>query len=475
MKKTTRIIWTAAILFVGIFASCKKKTTDETTTISTPPLQIGQTISSTTLGTQGSATPTAIKGTMKANTTYNVVGDIVINPLDTLYLQSGVTVCVQNTSTIIVRGVLISMGTQAAPNSFTACGVNKVNTIAQGESPTTDPAWNGGAGWWCGIECDTSCTLLCVKWTHIEFAGAVFPRTLPFVGGTQAGTAYSILFQTPQGDFIMEDSWIYGSIDDAVRIQCDRVSLMRNTFEKCSYTTGDVLNAKSGTVGDMAYNLFLGSATNGTKASNKGPQPVECNINMYNNTYINGGYRQVGQAGRSGAVNYEQGAEGKAYNNLLVNCRIGPRIVNNPLADTANCFMGNNYNYCDSVAQADQIFPVGYITKANANIVPTAAACGYVFNAAGAAAYDASSVVGKNNPMFVNFPLPEVGISHLYDISYVGSFNFKLQAGSPALGKGYTGFSALNVTKAKSPFAAIITQPGKDIGCYQSDGSGNQH
>jgi hypothetical protein len=472
MKKLLMIAG-ITVMAIAPFSSCKKKSSDEKTNISVPPLQIGVPIS------PGNVNGGSVKGTMTTGNTYTILNDITVNAGDTLLLQSGVTVCVKNSVTIIVKGVLISLGTQAQPNYFTSCGASKINTIAQGDNPSTDPAFNGptaGSGWWTGINCDTSCKLLCLKWTHVDFAGATFPVTENFVGGTQGSISYAILFQNPVGNLIIEDSWIYGNDDDAVRIQCGHISIMRNTFEKNGLIGGDVLNAKSGTVGDMAYNLFMGTCTNGTKASNKGGQPIQCNVNMYNNTYVDGGYRQAGQAGRSGGIDYEQGAKGMAYNNLLVNCRVGFRIVNNPIADTANCFYGNNYSYGDSVSVVDQTFPVEYITKPNAYYYPTAAQCGYVYNTNGAAAYDASALAGQGNPMFVNFPLPEPGIIHLYDIAYVGNYNFRLQPGSPCLNHGYTSFTPLHATNVTNPnFAATVTPPGKDIGCYQNDGSGNQH
>jgi len=486
MKKTFKIV-TVIAGFVCLFYACKKNTSSETTTQSVPPLQIGQAITGTTLGTAGGS-PASVKGTMLANTTYNVVGDIQVPKGDTLYLQSGVTVCVAVNANIAVYGVIISMGTQANPNVFTCCqsGATKINTIAQAESPTTDPAWNGvsagtAEGWWTGISCDTSCTLCCLKWTNVEFYGAKFATTYAFVGGTAGSISYGVLFQNTNGDLIVEDSWFYGGYDDCIRIQTGRLSIMRCTFEKNGGTSGDVLNAKSGSVGDMAYNLFMGTCTNGTKASNKGGNAIECNINMYNNTYVDGGYRQSGWAGRSGSIDYEQGAEGKAYNNLMVNCRTGARVCLSPVADTINCFMGNNYAYGDSASVLDEVFPVGHVTKPGAYVFPTAAECNYVFNnSVGAAAYNASAEVGQGNPKFKNFPLPEAGIVHLYDINWGGAPNawdFHLTAGSPCIGAGnITAISPLAATRVtKAPFAAIITAPGADIGCYQSNGTGNQH
>lgn len=483
MKKTIISLSIVAVASAFTLGSCKKKntTSNEQTDVSVAPVVVGQTVS------DASPLSGSVKGTMLSGKTYNIGDDIVVNYGDTLILQDGITVCVATGKTIVVKGVLISLGTQSKPNAFTACSVAKVNTIAQAQSPTTDPAWGvAGAGVWGGIQCDTSCKLLVLKWTHVDFTGAAPAVTQPYVGGAAGSKSKGITFQNINGDFIMEDSWMYGCIDDAIRLSGGRYSIMRNTFEKCGYVGGDCLNAKSGSIGDMAYNLFVGTATNGTKASNKGGIGSETNIYMYNNTYVNGGYRQV-QTARSGDVDFEEGAMGKAYNNLIVNCKYGFRVMGPtpnaaaiPAADVANLAYGNNYAYGDSASVCNQFYPVGYITNPSAYVVPTPASTNYVLNAGanGSAAYNASALAGANNPLFVGFTLPEAGISHLSDINYVGNFNFRLQAASPALAKGKTDFTPLNATATtvtNPKFKAIVTAPGTDIGCYQANGSGNQH
>ncbi|MEI8087018.1 MAG: hypothetical protein WCG93_12460, partial [Paludibacter sp.] len=346
-------------------------------------------------------------------------------------------------------------------------------------------------------------TLLDLKWTHVEYMGAKFGATF-FPSGLAAGTgSFGIQFTNTNGDFIMEDSWIYGSIDDAVRISTGRIHLMRNTFEKCGATGGDCLNAKSGTVGDMAYNLFVGTATNGTKASNKGGVGSQTNVNMYNNTYISGGYRQKAPTGRGGSINYEEGAKGKAFNNLMVNCRTGVRIHNNPMADVTNMSYGYNYSYGDSLRVMNNVYPVGAsltsgttaVTIPQTTDVPAYTQLisnpnyqsAYLYSIVGGACpniilpYDviAATYVAKGNPLFVNFTLPFVG--KLSDVSALGSsFNFKLQAGSPALGKGtkdallIAPLNKTQVTDARFK-PSEITLPGVDMGCYQSNGTGNQH
>jgi len=496
MKKISILLLASAAIVLGLLPSCKKKST-ETTTPSTPPFQIGQPIAA------GNLAAGSYKGTMTTGNTYTLTGDFTINIGDTVLLQPGVTVCVGNGVTIIVKGTLISLGTQQKPNWFTSCGVTKIDQV--GLLPASDPAF---AGKWTGINCDTSCKLLDLQWTHIEFVGAAFAVQEPFVGGNSGATSFGILFQNPNGDFILTDSWMYGSVDDAIRMAGGRIYLARNTTEKMGLIGGDNFNAKHGTQGDMAYNLFIGNCTNSTKCSDKGAGIMpQCNINMYNNTYVDGGYRQASFASRGSDIDYEQGGRGWCYNNLIVNCRNGIRIGDGqnaiPAPDTVNTIYGYNYIYADSGREANQFYPVvaGTWTRASAYIVPSPAQFGLpagfynpssLVNGGDDLQYnDSVSLAGANKPMFVNFPLPEpvTGFSLAAiesfetGVSVGGSnYDFHLAPGSPAIGIGYTGFSAFanianpviaDVTNAN--FAPIVTQPGKDMGCYQSNGTGNQH
>ncbi|MBK0381802.1 hypothetical protein I5M32_02415 [Pedobacter sp. SD-b] len=442
---------------MAIMASCSKK---ENTQISTPPLQVGQAVSDTAPLTG------SIKGTMLSGKTYTISGDVTVNEGDTLLVQKGVKVYMTNNADVIVKGTLLSLGTKEQPNYFTVKDAVKTND--PNVNPDDDDAYKG---LWTGINCDVTCKLLVLKWTHIEFGGGVY--TTPPVTGTKANdNSFVVLFQNVDGVFVMEDSWVYGGIDDPIRLKGGKFNLMRNTFEKCGKTGGDVMNAKSGSVGNMAYNLIIGSATTGTKASNKGGAPVQCNVNMYNNTYINGGYRRL-ESGRGGSVNYEEGSRGNAFNNLIVDCRFGFRVVNDPLADTLNLKYGNTYNYNSTLETANEIYPTGYITKPKPSDIPIPSSFLPASYALGDI-YDGSSVVAKNDPKFMNYPLPQ---SNFKKISTVGTYDFHLSASSPCVGKGTTtAFSPLNVVPVDPNYGSSeITPPGKDIGAFQTDGTGNQH
>jgi len=436
----------------------------------------------------------AIKGTMQANSIYDVTGDIIVNAGDSLIIQPGAKVIFQGAFNFWIKGNLFSLGSSAAPILFTYMTQQKVDNPS--EAIAADPAY---VGLWGGLWADTSCQNLVLKWTNLQFPGAAISAAQPPIAGASTGDSYDIFFQNPKGNFIMEDSWLYGATDDAIRLKSGHFSVMRNTFEKGGPTGGDQFNVKGGGVGDCAYNLFIGCATNGPKASDKGqPGNQQTNCNFYNNTIVNSGYRMV-ELGRGGSINYEEGAKGMAYNNLIVNCRFGFRIVGatqsylgNALvvADTAHMAYGYNFNYSDSLAGVHQFYPVTPDSSATGvggiptsgmwarpqptdipNLVSLVPAGYYPGAPFGDPAVDA--LVGQNNPKFKNFPLPESATPS--SISYVTGFDFHLQPGSPAIAKGFTGFQPVASVPQGGAYGATITAPGSDIGAYQSNGTGNQH
>ena len=476
-------------LCVSLFAlaSCSKN--NDKAVVSAPLFQVGKLISNT-----GTLTAGTYKGTMLANQTYTVSGDITINAGDTLLIQQGVKINMTNGANIINNGTFISLGSKAAPVTITDPRRTKTtgpSTVGQ------DSAYNGG---WGGIYSSASAKLVVIKWTHLDFGGAAL-KALPFptTAGLAAGDQFILYFQNPNGLFILEDSWIYGTPDDITRFYGGTYNIMRNTVEKSGNTGGDGFNAKGSSVGNMAYNLIIGGATNGTKTASDGTTAGPCQFTMYNNTYVNDGYRNTGVYGaRSGSVEIENNSRALVYNNLIVDCNFGVRIAGGPggakvyLADTTTntsllfpkTAYGYNYYYVDATAQADQIVPTSVaqpvVTHPQSTDIPNMVSFlasvltgPYTFGEV----YNGSSLVGKNNPMFVNYPLP-VPAGFWITQASVDGYNFHLQSGSPAAGKGTTtGFTPItNGIIVNAAFGSSgITPPGKDMGCYQLDGTGNQH
>lgn len=405
---------------------------------------------------------------------------VTVNATDTLVIQPGCSINVIATPTappsFTIKGTLLSLGTQASPIWITVPSISKENSPS--ENFSNDPAFNS-PNLWLGINADTTCNLMVIKWTHIEYTGAGVGTSLPVSGLSSNSPSYAIFYQNAnlKGQFILEDSWIYGTYDDAIRVQGGNANIMRNTFEKCGSNDGDVINLKGGTLANIAYNLVVGGATNGIKISNVN-QPVgtpETNVMAYNNTLVNCGYRQSTLTGKGGSINYEKGAEGQVWNNLLIDCKVGLRMNNgSSVPDTANMKYGYTYNYVDEDSTADQIYPFSYFTKPEPTDIPapsTFLPAGYTLGAT----YDAPAIVGKNNPNFVNYPLPNLSFAQT---DYVGSYNFRLAGGSPAIGKGASSFTNPHpptITISDNFGSSGITPIGVDFGAFQSNGTGNQH
>src|ERR1700750_782484 len=163
MKIIKIVFWLAAV--TAFFPGCKKWADDKQNIYKyvAPPPPPGSVVSN--------ATPLcgSVRGTMEAGKTFILACDINVPAGDTLIVQSGVTIYATNSAGIVVHGSLISLGTQQAPNIFTVQGVTKNHT--PGLQLSKDSAH---IGLWRGIMCDTSCPMLILKWTHVDFAGASY-------------------------------------------------------------------------------------------------------------------------------------------------------------------------------------------------------------------------------------------------------------------------------------------------------------
>ncbi|HEY4147803.1 MAG TPA: hypothetical protein VGM41_02685 [Chitinophagaceae bacterium] len=446
--KSNSILTGLLASIVLALSACHK---EETVSIAVAKISAGQAITSDTL--VGS-----VKGTLQTGHTYYFKTDITINQGDTLLLQEGTKLLAigdgKTTATspqITCNGTFISLGT-AVNNNFI--------TVPAAQRTTA----NLGKGFWGGIQCGANSGDVIIKWTHLEFAGGpAGPGADPAVfasGDPRNALSYTNI----NGNFILEDSWVFGTTDDGMRILHGKVSVMRNTFESCGLAGGEGINFKNGTIGDIAYNLAIGCATNGFKISNSGAGPVQTNLNLYNNTAINDGFRQV-KSGRGGSIDYEKGAQGKIFNNMIVNCRFGLRVT--PDADTAHTLYNNQFYYANDIRNINQFNTSDGVEKTQSGDIR-------------------SSTPKSNNPVFASFDVDLFDFSTAsvpMDISAMpisiitaGSYNFSLLPGSPALKKANAdALKAMRTVPQGGLYGATTLDPGVDMGAYQSDGSGNQH
>lgn len=399
----------------------------------------------------------AVSGTLLSGKTYYFSTDITINAGDTLLMQPGSTliaigdgVKTETSPQITCNGTFVSLGTATDNNYITVPDAQRT-------------AANAGKGFWGGIQCGETSGDIIIKWTHVEFAGgpagdAADPNV--FASGDPRN---SLSYTNINGNVIIEDSWFYGTKDDGMRILHGHVSIMRNTYEDCGITGGEAVNLKNGVVGDVGYNLVIGSATNAFKVSNSGGGPVQNKTYLYNNTMLNGGFRQL-KSGRGGSIDYEKGAQGKIYNNIIINCRFGLRVT--PDADVVNTTYNNQFFYGEAQSLINQFYAAdGVAARQDQDIM--------------------SATPKDNNPRFkiydadqydystVTFPISAANMPS--GIVAATGYDFGILTSSAAYQKGTTSFKAQRTVPQGGNFGATTLDPNVDMGAYPTDGTGNQH
>jgi hypothetical protein len=465
MKKYFNII--TAVAGLMLLGACHKA---ETAKISPIVVLASNPITSTQLTPASNPNGTAINGTLLSGKTYYYSGNIIVNGGDSLVMQPGTSLVCTGDGEIIVHGTFISLGTQAQQNYITVSNAATLHAQAAAGNYT-----NVFQGWWGGIFAEPAAKAtaidptpaggdMIIKWTHLEFAGSTSNAMDDLVVYPAGSPRWTIYFANIKKNFVLEDSWLFGSKDDAMRLAGGHVNIMRNTYELDGIAAGEACNIKSGTVGDVAYNMIIGAATNGFKISDAGTTGTQCNINCYNNTMVSCGWRQSSTSGHGGSIDVEKAARANAYNNLIINCAIGLRVLST--ADVANTKYSNQFYYGYNAAIVKQFYATDGVGKqVSTDII--------------------STTVQANNPLFTSydvnaynytmFPAPTTAANETPLITMVGSSSFHITSTSPAYGKGTVAFAPYNNVTTTGAYAPIVTPPGVDMGAYQSNGSGNLH
>ena len=404
-----------AVLIAISFSSCKKDSTE------TPPPSTKK-----WTGLSHNLTGT-IKGTMKQDTTYYLVGNVTINKGDTLTIEPGVMVKATGNYSFNVSGNFFCVGTESKPILLTT----------DFGSPVL------GFGYWGGIQADSDAVNFVVKFTHINWTGGpaadLSTQAALNVEGTQA--------KDYGAKIIIEDNWFFGSVDDGIHLAGQiHASCKRNVLQHLGGPDGESFNIKKGVMGDVAYNYIWCAANNGIKVETGSNLPQTA-INIYNNTLINCGWRKVGEL--TNGILVDKNGVANIYNNLLVGCRTGINVTKK--ADYANCMVGNNLVYAIDDSLAANVFP-GQITASASDIT--------------------GSGISKCSTVFTNWdPNIDVADPVLSDLNVP-----TLAAGSPAIGKGTTsivGSSKLSTTYTIA--GASVMGLNSDLGAYPKDGTGNKH
>jgi hypothetical protein len=396
------------IVSASLFSACSKNSSSANKGVVLP----GNAIRGTRLSAGN------VKGTMLTDSLYFIEGNLTVLPGDTLTIQPGTTVKVDGDYHFTIQGVIQSLGTSAKPITIT----------------TTDP--NPVPGEWGGFQCDTAQGVTFL-WTKLLWAG----------GKTASGGTTETIHVSVPIPVDIEDCWFVGGQDNSIGVfSTSQVKILRNSCYGNGTDDGDIVDFHSGVTGVVAYNVIWGSAGSAIKIFTSSTiQNPQTNVAVYNNTCVESGFRR-GAAEPGRGILVDAYSQARVYNNLLVNNYWSLDIT--PTADLVHTVYNNNYFYVsiDSLRQ--------FMYPANEK---GAVQSGDIINL---------TTTSANDPKFVNYSTTVNPNNRIIPSTY----DFHLQAGSPALGKGFTGSIA--------GLPSGVPGPSGDIGAYVSDttgGKGNRH
>ena len=389
------------------------------------------------IGTKGSQA-VAVEGVWGKYTTISVNSQIFVPEGKTLTIEEGVEVIISadaqdNNNTkieFIVEGNLFCYGTKDAPVIFSVPSGNR-------DKKTSGRHWGGIIG-------GTNCQAILLENVLIEYTGAITTASSPSVtkglfkaGGGDGMVAFNT--NNPAGKYVINNSTFRYTGEDAIYVQGGECIFMNNLFYANGNEGGEGINVKAGCKVDAAFNIMYSPNTNAFKLSNSGfgGDRYLAQINAYNNTIINSGWRRDPGKPKGGSIWAESGHV-NIFNNLIVNCMFGSKAPN---------FGAGGEEGVTNTSVIDYNF---YASGTAGSNIPQHIQNGTV------TAYDGfksgvkdvvygensiyGTAAGDNDPKFVSFPFMS---NSVLDIHFDESWNLRLQAGSPALNasKVRTGFT----------------------------------
>jgi hypothetical protein len=380
-----------------------------------------------------------VSGTWAKGSTYKITGHLQIPASQSLVIEEGVTVVFSDSTVkpeLIVRGNLYVMGTSANPVKFTVPDAWK----------TTANQW--GNLWGGIIAAPTSAELLLDN-AIIEYGGAVTTESSPSVkAGLYKAAAGNhvpaINYSNVNGKLIIVNSRLNNQNEDGFYIEGGKVLIANNKIYTQGVSGGDAINLKSGVQADVAFNMVYSPNTNALKLSNTGDRTPQAYVVAYNNTVVNAGWRRPTIKG--GSIWIEAGVRAELYNNLLANDRFGvKRDPKNPEDNRSK--ISNNLYYGATQDGVTGFQPSTEIAAGTNDII--------------------SKTIGDNDPKFVNYPLSTDSKNAVFNTAW----DFRVQTGSPAIGKGTTSFTpqfANGLTLANGKTYKSPT-PSTTIGAFGSN------
>jgi len=387
-----KVLLMGAAMMTALFTSCEKANVDVDTS---PAVANGNGISGEVYGvwTKGSV--------------IRVSGDIIVPKDKSLTIEEGVLVIMDTLARpeFILNGNLYSKGTLANPVKIT------IEENYRNEAHKFGKMWGG-------ILAATTCTELLLDHTIIEYGGAATTEAstsvkLGLYKKKSGENTPAIWFSNVKGKLVVNGSTFRHFQDDCTYIEGGSIIFTGNIFYTTGLTGGEGINIKSGSIADVSYNLFYSNNTNALKLSNVGDRTPQAHVIAFNNTMLNTGWRRP--TAKGGSVWLEASVYVEMYNNLFANARFGIKKDNTNPQDARSVFKNSLY-YGTSQATVAQFQPSADIVGGVNDVI--------------------SNQTGANNPLFVNYPVETSTANFKFDESW----DFHLQAGSPALNKGTRDF-----------------------------------
>jgi len=381
-----------------------------------------------------------VSGVWAKNTTVNVTGHITVPAGQTLTIEEGVHVIFDDNGVgtshtrieFLIAGKLYCNGTSSNPILFSVA-----------ESKRT--AANTFGGLWGGIVGTIDCPEMLFNNVIIEYTGgdvvADSPSALAGIYTAGGDITPHITTNNPYGKYVVTNCIIRNGRSDGLYFMGGQALITNNVFYAIGETGGEAINMKAGTKVDAAYNLIFSPNTNGLKLSSAGQNDAtgrtQALIKAFNNTIINAGWRRNGVKG--GSVYIEKGALVNVFNNLIVNCKFmaqTPKFDQPGITNGADNNSVIDYNFYASGSQQSPLAQdnptyltsyLGYVT-ANSNYFHDGRNSTPIVDQHSPISASAGDV--NKDPKFVNYAFNSVALNSFL---FNDSWNFHLQAGSPAL------------------------------------------
>jgi hypothetical protein len=352
-----------------------------------------------------------VSGVWEKGNTYKITGPLQISEGKSLTIQEGVTVLMSDSTAkpeLIIKGNLYSLGTAANPVRFTVPDAWKT-------------ARNEFGALWGGLIAGPTSAEIVLDNTIIEYGGAVTTEASASVkAGLYKAAAGehvpALYFSNVNGKLVIVNSRLNNQNEDGFYIDGGKVIIANNKIYTTGLSGGDAINIKSGVQADVAFNLIYSPNTNGLKLSNAGDRTPQAYIVAYNNTIVNAGWRRPTIKG--GSIWVEATVRADLFNNLLANDRFGIKRDKGKPEDSRSK-ISNNLYYGYTAEAVSQFQPSTEIVTGTNDVI--------------------SKTTGDNDPKFVNYPLN----TDMKNTAFNTAWDFRVQAGSPALGKGTTTFTRL--------------------------------